>query len=258
MNERLRILKLLEEGKINAEETARLLEALAQSETKERRGHFWTHLESIPDMVHSAVASSLKYVHTDEKLEIPKKTKIEFKGISGDIEIIGTDTETIKIEKDGFAKISEEGDKLKIKAISGDIKITAPTKIDLEIKGISGNLDIKKIEGKIDLSSVSGDIIGRELNGSFTGEIVSGDLDLDYENIEHIKIKSKSGDVTLRLSEKTAAEIEVETEEGTINCDFQLKDEIKKTNYLKGILNEPEAKIEIKNGYGDVTLKKRG
>jgi len=37
LNERLRILKLLEDGKINADEAARLLEALSHSEGREKR-----------------------------------------------------------------------------------------------------------------------------------------------------------------------------------------------------------------------------
>lgn len=258
MNERLSILKLLEQRKINAEEAARLLEALNEGETKKKGPFgFWHSMEVIPEMVSSAIAGSFKHATTKENLQFPKKNKIDFKGISGDIEVIGEDTELISIQKDGFAKIKEEEHTLEIKAISGDVKIKTPKNIDLEIKGVSGNLDIYNLNGKIEIASVSGDITGKELSGSLKGEFVCGDVDLSYKEVDKINIKTKTGDITLRLDKNAAAEVEVETKDGDIDCEFELKNKEEKTNYLRGIINKPSGKIEIKNDYGDVAIKKK-
>jgi len=253
----MRILQLLEDGKINAQEAARLLEALSQSETKEKRRRLWSSIEVIPDVVSSAIASSFKYATSKETLQFPKKKKIEFKGISGDLEITGNATENIEIQKDGFAKIKEGEHHLEIKAISGEMKITTPKNTNFEMKGVSGDLKISHLNGKIEIASVSGDIQGKELSGSFNGDFVSGDIDLDYKDIEEIKIKSKTGDIVLRLEENIEAEIEVETINGDIDCDFALKDEERKENLLRGIINKPGVKIELKNEHGDIAIKKR-
>lgn len=259
MNERMKILKLLEEGKINAEEAARLLEAIGESEGRKRRGFFWQGMESLSDMMSDMMgmvfSTAFKSHPTLEKFRTSSKKKIEFKGISGDIEINGLETDEIVVEKDGFAKIIETSDSLIIKAISGNVKINTPAKIDLEIKGLSGDIHLNNLTGRIEMVSVSGDIVGRRLKGVFKGEFVSGDVDLEFEEIEDIEINSRYGDIILHINPTQEAEIEVMTDEGDINCELPLKDLIKKPNYLKGILNTAKAKIYINNRHGDIKLK---
>ena len=257
MNEKLRILKLLEDGKINADEAARLLEAVNQSETKERKGHFWSHIETIPQLVSSAIAGSFKDMHSDEHIEMPKKQKITVKGISGDIEIMGADTDRIDIEKDGLAKISEDDDELEIKAISGNITITAPTNTDFTMKGVSGDLSMADLNGRIEIKSVSGNIIGKQLSGSMIGNFVSGDAELDYKEVDEINITSQTGDLILKLDDDVEAEISLIAENGDIDCEFELKGATKSESSLAGIINSPKAKIDIKTEHGDIVIKKR-
>ncbi|MEO0107462.1 MAG: hypothetical protein ABIL46_09055 [candidate division WOR-3 bacterium] len=137
MNERIKILKLLEEGKITAEEAARLLEAIGESESKKRRGFFWQGIESFSDMMSDMMgtifSASFKNHTTSERIEVPSgKKRLEFKGISGDIEINGKDVDNFIIEKDGIARISEENNTLLIKTISGNLKIDAPKNMMLK------------------------------------------------------------------------------------------------------------------------------
>jgi len=253
----MKILKLLEEGKINAQEAARLLEAIGESEAGRRRGFIWRGLESIPDMMATMFDTSFKNFTTQERIETTGKKKIEIKGIGGDIEINGTDESNILINKDGLAKIIEEGDILIVKAVSGSVRIDSPKAIDIEVRGVSGNLELNNINGRIEISSVSGDIRGKGLSGSLNGEFVSGDVELEYDKVEGIAIKSRSGDVILRIDESIEAEIEISSIHGDIGCELPLKDVTKRHNYLKGILNAPKSKIEIKNNHGDVVLEKK-
>ncbi len=259
MNERLQILKLLEEGKITAEEAERLLEAVGKSGLHERgaKHKIWSTLEGLPKVISAALGNSFSESADEEFHKFSKKKKIKFKGISGNLEIEGTDDNTIDIKKDGFAKVKELEDSIAIKALSGNVKITLPKKTDLAIAGISGDIDISNIIGNLEIESVSGDITGKNLAGSLVGEIVSGDVDLDYAKVEKIRIKSKSGNVTLRLDEKVEAQIEIETAGGEVTCDFDLKDKQNGDNILKGTINKPSASIEIRNKHGDVEIKKR-
>ena len=259
MNERLQILKLLEEGKINAQEAERLLEAVGKSGTHEKgsRHRIWSSLEGLPKAISAALGNSFSESAEEEFHKYPIKSKIKFKGISGNLEIEGTDTQRIDIQKDGFAKIKELEDSIAIKALSGNVKISVPKVTDLAIAGISGDIEISNISGDLEIESVSGDIIGKNLSGSLSGEIVSGDMDLDYAKVEKIRIKSKSGNVTLRLDKKVEAEIEVETADGDVKCDFDLKNRREEDNVLTGIINKPGARIEIKNKHGGVEIKQR-
>ena len=263
MNEQMRILNLLEHGKINSDEAARLLEALSQPQIrgKKVKASIWSALENIPEVIATAISDSCKVsgksFEIEETLQFPAKNKIEFKGISGDLILLGKDSDTIEIEKDGFVKVKEKGDVLEIKALSGDMKITAPHYTDFVIKGVSGDMDISHLTGTIDIQSVSNDITGKGLSGKFFGDFVSGDIDLEYEKVEAIEIKSKTSDIILRLDKKTEAELDIGTKKGTIDCDFELKNEEKEGLKLKGIINKTKAKIVISSEYGDIQIKKR-
>ena len=263
MNEQMRILNLLEHGKINSDEAARLLEALSQPQIrgKKVKASIWSALENIPEVIATAISDSCKVsgksFEIEETLQFPAKNKIEFKGISGDLILLGKDSDTIEIEKDGFAKVKEKGDVLEIKALSGDMKITAPHYTDFVIKGVSGDMDISHLTGTIDIQSVSSDITGKGLSGKFFGDFVSGDIDLEYEKVEAIEIKSKTSDIILRLDKKTEAELDIVTKKGTIDCDFELKNEEKEGLKLKGIINKTKAKIVISSEYGYIVKKTR-
>ena len=260
MNERLRILKLLEEGKIKAEEAERLLQALNEGEGRRKGHHGWgflSSMESIPDIIGASMAGSFHNASGKEKMKFPRKKKIVFRGLSGDIEIQGEDTEEIYVEKDGMAKINEDGNTLVIKAVSGDLRIETPRETDIELKGISGDLDLQDIKGLIAISSVSGDIQGEGLSGSFQGDFVSGDIELEYDAVERIEIKSKSGDIKIKLDPRVEVTLEIESKYGNIDCDFELLEEEDGNERLKGVINKPTGRIEIRSDYGDVTIRKK-
>lgn len=259
MNERLRILKLLEDGKINADEAARLLEALSHPEGREKRTRhkIWSSFESIPEVIATAISSSFRDVVAKETFHFPRKEKIIFKGISGDVEIFGDSPDAINIEKDGFAKIVERDNLLMIKAISGSLKMKIPVQTDFTIKGVSGDMKMYQLDSTIEIASVSGNIEGKELSGRFIGDFVSGDVDLDFRTFDKIQIKSKSGNITLRLDENTEATLDVETESGHISCDFELQNKEMKTHKLTGTIGNAKGVIEIRNEHGNVSIKKR-
>jgi len=264
LNERLRILKLLEEGKINAGEAVRLLDALNGGESRKRHGpphgfSFWHTMENIPDMVSSAMQDAFKHVSVAEKTEYGKKSKMILRGVSGDIEIHGADTDVIVIDKEGLAKVMENEDSLEVKTISGDMRITMPRSTQLELRGVSGDIQLNGLSGILEIASVDGDINGRDLSGSLKVNIVSGDIDLHYRKADHIEIHEKTGDVVLRLAKDIAAEIEIRTgeDEGDIECEFDLRDKIEKDNYLKGTINKGGGKSQINNDYGDVSIQKK-
>ncbi|KPK64184.1 hypothetical protein AMJ83_04110 [candidate division WOR_3 bacterium SM23_42] len=257
-DEKKKILNMVAEGKITPDEAARLLEAISLSSERERNTgpRIWSSLEGIPKIIKAALGNAFAD-SAQESHQFVDKKKIRFKGISGNLEISGTEASGIDIQKDGFAKVRELEDTIVIKALSGNVKINAPKKTDLSIAGISGNVDLSEIEGDLVIESVSGDITGKGLSGSLHGEIVSGNIDLDYNTVDKIVIRSKSGDVTLKLDEKVEAELEIECRSGTITCEFDLKGKEEDSNYLRGTINKPRGKVTIENKHGNVEIRKR-
>jgi len=254
LNERLRILKLLEEGKINAEEAARLLEALGSYESKERRSRRWGFMDIFSFLSDIPFIDGFRGANLEETLIASKKDRIELQSTGGNVKVFGEEIDSIKIEKNGFTKIREEGETLRIKSFGGSIKILTPPKTDLELKNIGGNVDIENLTGKIIMKVVGGNIKGKGLSGSFSAFDAGGDIELDYKTVDKIDIKT-AGDVILYLDENVAVEMELKAG-GEIGCEFQLSKETRKDHYLRGILNEPKGRVRIESG-GDITIKRR-
>ena len=239
LNERIRILKMLEGGAISAEEAARLLEALSYGDKRKKyKAKIWNSLEGIPEIIATAIDTSAKFAESTETLTVPKKQRLEFKGISGDLSISGDHTrDDIIIEKDGFTKIKEERDMIRLKALSGDISITTPCTIDLSLKGISGDLTLHDIKGAIEIETVSGDISGTALAGSIQGNIVSGDVDLAYTELSNMDIRSRSGNITIWLEDTAEAILDIHNNKGKIECEFDLEDEKRTKHTLSFFLS---------------------
>ena len=258
MNEKMQILKLLEEGKINAEEASRLLEALSHPATG-HRGHprMWAAFEQIPEHIATMINGSALHMASAEKLSFDAKDQISIKGISGNMTIKVADQNKITVNKQGFSRVKEKDDHIEIKAISGDIDVQMPKDTKLVIKGVAGSITISGVESEIMLKTVSGNVIGDNLKGTFSGDFVSGDIELEYIDIDKMDIRSRSGDITLYLDDKIDAHINVETEEGNIECDIPLINEKKDEFSLQGDLNKGKGQIHIKCDLGDTILKKR-
>lgn len=258
LNERLRILKLLEEGTITAEDAARLLEALSGgTPRKHYHAKIWSSLEGIPDIIANAIDTSMKFAETETAISYRGKKRLEFKGISGDLSIHGKEAcDGIVIEKDGFVKVREDDEILSLKALSGDITITTPRTIDLSLKGISGDIVLDNLQGNTILESVSGDITGTGLAGSFKGDIVSGDVDLAYTVLDNLHIRSRSGDIVIWLDDAIEAALDIRNDKGTISCEFELLNKHHTKNRLTGTIKNTRGHIQIQNRSGAISIKK--
>jgi len=250
---------MLEEGKINAQEAERLLEAVSQSEAKERKSKFriWSSLEGIPKVISAAIGNAIDDTQSEGLMHYAAKKKVSFNSISGDLEITGADSDKIEIQKEGMTRIRQDDETMYIKTLSGDVKIWLPHATDVSIAGISGDINISEISGVLRIESVSGDVTGKNLSGSVSGEFVSGDVDLEYDRVDIIKIRSRSGDVNLVLNKQAEASVELESDSGDVSCEFELLEQKAGDNELKGIINRATGEIKIKSKSGDVCIKKK-
>ena len=259
LNERLQILKMLEEGKINAQEAERLFEALSQSDSRDSKRKFkiWSSLEGIPKVISAAIGNAIDEEQSEGPTFYAAKKKLSFNSISGDLEIIGRDTDKIEIQKDGLTRIKQDDDTLHIKTLSSDVKISLPHSTEISIAGISGDIRLSDITATVRIVSGSGDVSGKNLSGSLSGDFVSGDVDLEYDRVDKIKIRSRSGDVNLVLNKQAEASVELESDSGDVSCEFELLDKKASDSELRGIINKATGEIKIKSKSGDVCIKKK-
>ena len=282
MEEKLRILKLLEEGKINAEEAARLLEALSHWPGWEHRPHFIPEgvipdPEKIFETVSSAVASVLGKRKAAKELKFTGKKELQLKTIQGDISVTGHEGLEIIIRSQGkwLEEVSEQDDRVVVKNVSGDIEVTAPKEIGLrlaavsgdisinncqgetEISAVSGDINIENCRGTVRIKTVSGDVKSKNLCAQLEGETKTGNIDLDFSEIAQADLKTEMGDVEIRIPQDSSLKVELVAEAGDILCDLPLTKEERKLGYVSGTLGDGKGHLRVKTAEGDIKISKK-
>ncbi len=281
MEERLKILKLLEDGKINSEEAARLLEALSERPAWEHRPHFarkvvMPDMEKIFETVNSAIASSFGERVTQRELKFAGKKILSISNVSGAVNVNGTEQPeiTVKTEGSGFQKVREEDSAVKLNYLSNDLDISVPKGTALKLRAVSGDIDIndyhgegevsavsgeitlQNISGRLTIKTVSGDIEGTGLRAAIEVKTKSGDVELDFSQFDSATIETRTGDVELVIPKESSVTLKLVTESGDIDCALPLTAEERKPGYLTGTLGDGKGALKvIIEDEGDITIK---
>ncbi|UCG42402.1 MAG: DUF4097 family beta strand repeat protein [candidate division WOR-3 bacterium] len=232
--ERDRILRMLEEGKVTANQAARLIEALGSSRRSDeheifrmgrRRSqrHFFgrvhpprpprmrvAELDAIPDIVASAVSSAMKSgfgPHAKAKTDFPNKHSLFIKCVSGDVAIRGWDEDRVMLTEVGnMTRVRERDERVMVRAISGDVEARVPREARVELTSVSGDVGISGFHGRLGLRSVSGDVELEDVSGELKVDVVSGELTM-LRVAGTLSVESRSGDTRVEPQGKFSGEI---------------------------------------------------
>ncbi len=255
--ERTRILKLLEEGRINADQAARLIEALISRRTADepveppappmpplRRGlsrhRMPPGLDRIPDIVARAVSSAVRSRADLGSVSVfGDGARLKVKTVSGDVEVAGTSEKGISVTSDGAPSARESGGAVEVNAVSDDVGARTPRACDVAVRTVSGNVIAAQLQGELGVTTVSGDVEAVEVDGAVRVATVSGDVELTrVAGKISVETRSgdvdilpggqfggaavtRSGDVTLLLRPGADLLVELETEDGDIDVDLE-------------------------------------
>lgn len=286
-DERARILKMLEEGKITAEEAARLFEAIRVKPWEIEPIPFGPKIKKGIEQMPEIFANISKLVGKAVEAEFSDKTKIsersfsqkervEIKTVSGDVDIEGWDKEAIALKFSGILKTNEQEHKLDLYVISGNVEVKLPKGAQIKLSSVSGNLRLKMVQGEMEIrtisgdielkavkgvaviNTISGDVDGKELFGNFLVKSQSGDIDLGFQAIKQGELKTTSGDITVTLMKDANLILELESETG--NIDFETAEPFEKIEaregYMKFGLGNKEGKLFCRSVTGDIEIKK--
>ncbi|MBN2464171.1 DUF4097 family beta strand repeat protein [candidate division WOR-3 bacterium] len=283
-NERDRILRLLEDGKISADQATRLIEALGSERTESEFGMPHTHfgprrhfrvrtrprdLDRIPDVVATAVASAMKngFGEPGEERtnEFPGKRDLLVKSVSGDVEVTRAEEGRVELSySGGMVKARSSGDQVVVRTMAGDVAAAMPPDGRLELEVVSGDVSVSQGSARVEVKTVSGDVGINQASGGAQVKTVSGDVnladvsgDLTIEtrsgDVELVpggpvtgNLRTVSGDVTVALPKDADLVLEMDIEEdGEIEVDDDLPHEV---------LEESEDHLKVKLGAGSQTL----
>jgi DUF4097 and DUF4098 domain-containing protein YvlB len=214
-DERDRILKLLEDGKITADQAARLIEAMGARRQGfdpmppipslrplHRRMHY-KEFDRIPDLVASAVSSAVRSGLGPEgegRSVFADARGLDVKSVSGDVEVQGWDEARVSLSySGGMVKTRVEGDIACVRSVSGDVEAEVPRAGSLELETVSGDVSVEGMTGRLVVKTVSGDIDADGLQEGVEANTVSGDIELT-DVAGEVEVQSRSGDIDIAPS----------------------------------------------------------
>ncbi|MCK5832396.1 hypothetical protein KAH81_01875 [bacterium] len=273
-----RILKLLENGKINSEEAERLIKAVSEKKTKgfyisappKIPKEFMMKVEMIPEQIGKAVSAAFGSVGTSGgKKTFHGVDNLFIKAVNGDVQLIPSDGETIidgtgwpmrTIVEDNILNIDsinanftayvKPRSTASLNLVSTDLKAK---KLDLEtsIESVSGNIFIEKCSGRWDIRSISGNIELIGITGIASLETKSGNISMEIESKGRYICKTLSGNMDVVVPKGYVVSLKLDSpfEDVDLPEELEFAKEVKPEN--------ADIIIELynKNGYINVTIK---
>ncbi|MEO0078584.1 MAG: DUF4097 family beta strand repeat-containing protein [candidate division WOR-3 bacterium] len=258
-DEKERILKLLEEGRITADQAARLIEALGSRgedspapplrarliRRRQLRG-----VERIPDIVAEAVSSAMggQMRTGTRRQEFAGADRVRVKSVSGDVELEQAEADRVVVESsEPMTKVQEEGGEVAVRAVSGDMKLLVPENCQVELASVSGDVQVTGLCGGVTLRTVSGDVTLVRVSGRVDVNAASGDIAVMPAGQSEGVVRTVSGDVEVGLSADADLLIEARSAEpGGVALRLSLPHEV---------LEESEGCVKVKLGAGSRRLE---
>jgi DUF4097 and DUF4098 domain-containing protein YvlB len=257
MDERMKILQLLEDGKISAEEAARLLEAVSRTSLRlprpPRHLRFGVHSEAVDDVMGgvSGVLDSIPSIIRQstrlggrggkKTLSVKKKPTVKLSLVGGDINLSLSEEDTIKGNlSSGVVTTRDTKDALLIKCLGGDADIQFPHLSTLAV------------------SVVGGDVKGEVDSDCLAVKTLEGDISINLKRVENVTAKSKSGEIELTIPDDTDAKIEAYTMSGQIEFEPELEVEEQTDNRVTGKMGKGSGSLSAVNLSGNIIVKGSG
>jgi len=223
MEERLRILKLLEEGKITAEEAYKLLEALEakEGETKKEKeeesfnlGEIFkmvgetvkASLSGIPEIIKTSIEAGTSFINApavtiDESYTVKPEDMISLTISGAEVEIKEGTVESLKIKAEGVYNFKRKNSEVEVNFSAGEGTIWVPTVRNINLKATGS-----EIKGEISSESISIIAQGAEV-----------ELDLNRCNIFNLKAQGAETKLNFGNGELTESNFYIQGSDCVIN-----------------------------------------
>jgi hypothetical protein len=255
MDERMKILQLLEDGKINAEEAAKLLEAISKTALRSiRHPHhprFRVHSEAVDDVMGgvSSVLDSIPSIirHSTrlggrggkKTLSVKTKPTVRLSLVGGDMHLSLSEDDTIRGNlSSGVVTTRDTKDALLVKCLGGDADIQLPRIPTLAVSVVGGD-----IGGEVDCESL-------------TVKTLEGDISVCMRTLKEAIVKSKSGEIELTIPEDSNAGVDLYTMSGEIEFEPELHVEEQTDNRVTGKMGDGSGSLTAVNLSGNIRIKK--
>ncbi|MBT4160713.1 MAG: DUF4097 family beta strand repeat protein [Gammaproteobacteria bacterium] len=218
---------------------------------------------------------------SDLTINIPSSSKIEFGGVSTDVDVRDFEGVVDMGVVSGDLYLEGGSGRVTVQTVSGDIEIH-DSDGRVRVKSVSGDVESYNTTGDSSYSSVSGDLLIEDGGRDLRLETVSGDVEVNNKEMDNvgghsvsgdIKIKgdpvaggtiefdSVSGSIRLRLGGDVNASFDIETGSGSIrnriSDDKPRVSKYMRDDTLRFSLGDGEGQVIITTRSGDISIGSR-
>jgi len=255
-----RILKLLEEGKIKADEAEKLIEALEERKESKRKDKFgFVNIgEIVTDALTSAfsiipgvIVNSMKGIkHVDEEYEWSEDKPLFLEITAGDLGIDVWQEEKIRIRGEGVFILEDN----LIKFSAGDFSLNLPKLNTVKMKVSAGDVKGKLVakESEILIKMGDGDLYIE--SEKFRAEVNMGDLDIVFAKApSQGELICNTGDMSIVLPDDFDGKLVVKVTMGEASVERRPDMIVKGDTYIYG--NGEKSEIIIRCSMGNINIK---
>lgn len=209
---------------------------------------------------------------------------IRLENVNGSVEIVAWDKAEVSLVAEKSAK-NEEGLKrmsLKIESTpqrlfiktehekkwkfwdnmnaSVHYKLMVPAGVSLDkIQVVNSHIHVTGIKGSVNVEAVNGSIEAEGLAGPGEFETVNGPIKVSYASLAArpaLSLDTVNGSCTLILPADAAFELDADTVNGRVSCDFPITLEKSGRHELRGTVNGGGAKVEMESVNGGLSVER--
>jgi DUF4097 and DUF4098 domain-containing protein YvlB len=208
---------------------------------------------------------------------------IQLENVNGSVEIVGWDKNEVSLEAEKTARDQEGLDRMHLKIESSSrrlsikteyekkwkfwetmnaqvhYKLKIPSGATLDVDVVNSGIHVTGVKGGVDLEAVNGGIEAEDLTGSGSFETVNGSIRVTYATMPaggRIELETVNGSCKLILPSNAAFDLDADTVNGRINCDFPITLESSGKRELRGSVGGGGTHVNLESVNGGLDVDK--
>lgn len=211
---------------------------------------------------------------------------IQVENTNGTVEIIAWDKAEVSLVAEKIARNQEGLDRMHLKIESSNRRLAIKTEYEKKwkfwdnmnaqvhyqlmvpagatldkIDVVNANIHVTGIKGAVRLETVNGNIDAQGLAANGTFSTVNGSVQVAYEKTPHggeIYLKTVNGSCTLALPADASFDLDADTVNGRVTCDFPITLEKSGRRELRGAVNGGGVRLRLESVNGSLKVERGG
>jgi DUF4097 and DUF4098 domain-containing protein YvlB len=209
---------------------------------------------------------------------------IHIENVNGSVEIIAWDKDEVALEAEKTARDQEGLSRMHLEIESNNrrlhvkteyekkwkfwetmnaqvhykLKVPAGASLD-QIEVVNSNITVTGIKGEVHLRAVNGSVEAQDLTGPGTFKTVNGTVRITYTRMPGsggISLKTVNGSCKLTLPADAAFDLDTDTVNGRVNCEFPITLESSGKRELRGAVNGGGTRVTLESVNGGLAVER--